>query len=247
MSTDENHTRQTCHSKINHREEIAFIIPTTTHGRSWESIQDTFLYNILLGSLNKYPPHIPISLYFGYDKDDPILSKLEERLSIDAIFDRFKFNWISFTPDKGNVTRIWNQLADKAIADGFEYLLILGDDIKFPNDRGWLNLFKKQLKKNNNIGWSAGWSNNDQIATQFLIHKTHIEIFGFVFPPQIRNWFCDNWLNDIYPDKYCYWRKDYPLLNCGGDPRYIPNDDEKLCSMLVKRHKPSLHRFISQQ
>ena len=229
------------------KDEVAFLVPTTTHGRSWDSINDTLLHRVLLSSLTTYTPHIPITFYFGYDEDDPILSSQEARLATDAIFGlKFKIVWVPFTADKGNVTRIWNSLAVTAINDGFEYLMILGDDIRFPNDRDWLALFRKQLRYNNNIGWAAGWSNNDEIATQFLIHKTHIDIFGFVFPPKIRNWWCDNWLNDVYPEKYKYWRKDYPLLNCGGEPRYIPNDHKKLCAALVKRHKPRLNRFINQ-
>tara|TARA_R110000822_G_scaffold203463_1_gene340364 strand:+ start:288 stop:788 length:501 start_codon:yes stop_codon:yes gene_type:complete len=159
---------------------------------------------------------------------------------------RFQIVWFEQKPEKGNVVKIWNSLGQQAIDDGFDYLMVLGDDIELPKDASWLRVFQKDLKKNQNIGWSAGWSNNDAIATQFLIHKTHIDIFGFIFPPSLRNWYCDNFLNDIYPDKYKSWRKSYKLLNAGGLPRYNPLNDAKLCAMLVKRHKPQLNRFLNQ-
>ena len=52
-------------------------------------------------------------------------------------------------------------------------------------------------------------------------------------------------MNMIYPEKYKYWRKDYPLLNCGGQPRYDPRNDKKLCEMLVKRYKRDLPEFLN--
>ena len=123
---------------------------------------------------------------------------------------------------------------------------VLGDDIRLPNDSDWLSCFINKLKKNKNIGWSAGYSNNTDIATQFLIHKTHYEIFNFIYPPQIHAWYCDNFLNDIYPEKYKNWLRSYPLLNVGGAPRYQPKDDKKLCDMLVRRYKPVLNRFLQE-
>ena len=41
-------------------------------------------------------------------------------------------------------------------------------------------------------------NNNDIIPTQFLFHKNHYEIFGWIFPPQIKNWQCDNFIYNIY-------------------------------------------------
>ena len=226
---------------------VAFLVPTTSRGRSWETVQDTYLYRIFCGSLFQHVPDFDITIYFAYDEDDKIYSDLESRLTIDAVFGlKFKIEWIPFKPDKGNVVRLWNGLAERAIEDGFEYLMIVGDDVKFPNDKGWLGLFRNNLRKNKNIGWSAGWSNNDQIATQFLIHKNHVEMFGWVFPPQLQNWYCDNWLNEIYPASFRYWRKDYPLLNCGGEPRYLPNQDKKLCDILLKRYRPILLKLLRE-
>jgi len=49
----------------------------------------------------------------------------------------------------------------------------------------------------------------------------------------------------VYPEKYRIWRKDYPLLNTGGQPRYIPRNDRKLCDMLVRRHKKEIPEFLN--
>tara|TARA_R110000782_G_scaffold81671_3_gene161177 strand:- start:1668 stop:2387 length:720 start_codon:yes stop_codon:yes gene_type:complete len=223
----------------------AFLVPSTTRNREWNTIEETYLYTILCRTLDKHTPPVDIVLYVGYDSNDPIYSKDEERLKLNAIFIKFKIVWVKFKPDPGNVVAVWNGLLKRAMGDGFDWFKILGDDIRLPNDPSWLRVFQKAIVANDYIGWSAGYSNNDNIATQFLIHKTHYQIYEFVFPPLIKNYFCDDWMNMIYPEKYKYWRKDYPLLNCGGQPRYDPRNDKKLCEMLVKRYKRDLPEFLN--
>ena len=223
----------------------AFLVPSTTRNTDWISIEDTHLHNTLLRTLDKHPPPVPISVFVGYDGDDPIYSQEEERMKLNAIYMNFNIIWIPFQPDPGNVVAVWNGLMKVAMKHGFQWFKILGDDIRFPNDSSWLRVFQKAIVKQNYIGWAAGWSNNDNIATQFLIHRTHWEIYEFVFPPQIKNFFCDDFLNEIYPPQYKTWRKDYPLLNCGGAPRYNPRNDRKLCDALVKRHKRDLPEFLN--
>ena len=147
---------------------------------------------------------------------------------------------------KGQLSTIWNNLGEKALHEGYEYMKVLGDDIKMPNDTDWLSCFINKLRKNQNLGWSAGFSNNENIPTQFLIHKTHYEIFGFIYPPEIPNWSCDDWLYQVYPAKYRNWLKSYPLYNCGGSPRYEITFSEKFVKMIVKRHKPKLSRYLNQ-
>ena len=229
--------------------QVSFCVPTTTNKRDWKSAEETYLYQILFNEIEKFTPNgWEITCYVGYDNDDKIWSNLDERMKCNATFMNFKIEWIEFESSKvkGKPTWIWNGLAEQAIKDGFEYLKLLGDDIRLPRDRGWLGCFVNKLKKNGNIGWVAGYSNNDQIPTQFLVHKTHYEIFDFIYPPQIHAWFCDNWLASIYPKKWAQWLKSFPLYNVGGDPRYTPKDDSKLCEMLLRRHRPQLNRFLQQ-
>ena len=227
-------------------DKTAFLVPSTTRNRNWGCVEDTYLYNTLLRTLDKSCPDIDICVFVGYDENDAIYSKEEERMKVNATFMKFRVEWIPFKPDPGNVVAVWNGLFKVAMGEGYEWFKVLGDDIRLPNDPYWLKLFQKQLKKQKYIGWAAGYSNNTEIATQFLIHKTHWDIFEFVFPPQIKNYFCDDWLHNIYPQQYRYWRQDYPLLNTGGEPRYIPLNDKKLCEMLLRRHKRGLSEFLNR-
>ena len=229
--------------------KIAFCVPTTTNKRDWKNAEETDLWRVLLNELeNHTPTDCDITVFIGFDHDDKVWEDPEQRMKCNATFTKFKIEWTAFGDEvKGKPTWIWNELAGFAISEGFEYLKILGDDIRLPRDTGWLSCFVNKLKKNGNIGYVAGWSNNDQIPTQFLIHKTHIDIFSFVYPPEIPNWGCDNLMHQVYPNKWGIWLRSYPLLNVGGEPRYDIQWNENFVKAIVKRHKPKLFRFLSSK
>ena len=120
-----------------------------------------------------------------------------------------------------------------------------GDDIQFPKQKEWLGVMIKKLKSTQNLGIAGGDSGKPNLPmTQFLFHKRHLEIFGFVFPPPIHNWFCDNWIQEVYPQKYVHYCEQYKLLNTGGAPRYRPKNDRGLCDALVKRYRPTFIRHV---
>ncbi len=226
--------------------KIALIVPSTTRGLDIDDISDTHLYKILINSISKdKPKKHKITIYVGYDNDDKIYSNSEQRLKLQVLSDKVNIVWIEQKVEKGYVTEIWNNLGHRAVKDNFEYIYVCGDDIEIDNNK-WMNDWIPKLKENNNVGWVAGFSHNDRIATQFLIHKTHIDIFGFVYPKQLKNYFCDDFLCELYPDKYKVWLKEYRHLNVGGQPRYIPCDDRKLCSILVKKYRKILKSYLDK-
>ena len=233
-------------------EKIAFLIPATSNKRPWKTVQETDLWNILLRSLQKNNLNYDISIYVGYDKGDKIYGKTRHRVLFAKEFLGFKFTWVEFDETyKGKVTHIWNELGKRAVADGFEYLNIMGSDIRVPKETNWLSVFLMELYKNKNRGWVAGISPSDtkagantSIPTQFFIHRKHIDAFGFIFPWELTNWYCDNWLYSIYPEKLRVWLKRYVLYNSGGTERYTrKSSDKKVWPRLIKKYRPLLKRL----
>ena len=55
------------------------------------------------------------------------------------------------------------------------------------------------MKEQDNIG-ICGPINlpNKTILTQTFVSRKHYEIFKFYFPNEIKNWFCDDWINFVY-------------------------------------------------
>jgi hypothetical protein len=230
--------------------KVAFLVPSTSNGRNWNNFRETYLNTILLPSITKLTNSFEIDVYIGIDEDD----RLYSNISLPEKYDNLNLIWVKLSKEhKGKPTWIWNCLADYAIGyDNHEYLQVCGDDIAFDKRTEWLGLFIKRLKKQNNIGYVSGWSNNDRIPTQFLFHKTHYEIFKWIFPQQIHNWMCDDFIYELYGGSvednkktWGVWLKDYKHLNLGGQPRYTPNNDRRLCNILVRRYKPVLHRLIN--
>jgi hypothetical protein len=222
--------------------KLAFVIPTCSYNSEDKPLEDQHLIRVFLKSLICQKMDTKIKLYLGYNDDDKIYCDANNRFLTQGntfLNPNITYEWIQFNNDyKGKPTHIWNVLTKKAIQDGYDYLYLCGDDISLSTDNGWFNVMRKSLKKNKNIGIAGGDSGNPNLPmTQFLIHKTHYEIFDFVFPPLIENWFCDNWIQEVYPNRYVNYFPQYRFPNLGGTPRYQPKDDEKLCSLLVKRYK----------
>ena len=220
-------------------DKVAFLVPSTSNKRNWNSITETYLDAVLFPSISDLTKYNNITVYIGYDHDDKLYSKIP----LPIRYKDLNLVWVSVKDCKAKPTHIWNRLAEIAIKDGFEYLQIGGDDIRYDARSDWLSKFIKLLRKNNNIGYSAGFSNNYDIPTQFLFHKKHYELFGWIFPPQIHNWYCDNFIYGLYKNKES-WVKEYNHYNVGGEPRYQPNNDKDLCNELVKRYKKKLYKNI---
>ena len=228
---------------------IAFLIPATTNQREWSDIMETDLYMFLCQSLEINPPQgVEITLMIGYDHDDKLYSVFENRQKFCALFTQFKIEWHEYDASyKGKPTWIWNSLGDIAINKGFEWMKALGSDIVIPKDRGWVCKMINDLKKTKKIGIAAGDSGNPELPmTQFLIHKTHIQTFGWIFPPQIENWGCDNWIQEVYPKKFVHYSPQLKLFNLGGSPRYEIKFSRPFIDALVQRHRPTVNRRINK-
>ncbi len=236
---------------------VAFLVPSTSRNRDWQNLIDTYLYKHLLTSIMPVCKDFKIKVFIGFDKGDKLYDESPEWLpkfyppykccmSDELVSISYEMEWVKCEGMEGMPTSVWNHLGHVATAQDYEYLVVLGDDIVCDKRKEWLGVFIKKLKNNNNIGYSAGWSNNDEIPTQFVIHKTHIDIFGYIYPPTIKNWGCDNWMAELYGEKYGNWLKDYKLLNVGGEPRYDVEFPRNYITKLVKRDKNILYKYINK-
>ena len=234
--------------------KVAFLIPSTTKNRPWKKIEETYLYTVFGESfLNTLSDDIDYSIYINIDIDDPIYSKKEEKEKFERfIGEKAKIKWIDDGyVEKGFLTLMWNYLFDKALEDNNEYFYQCGDDIWFEN-KDWIKNCIVQMKKQNDIG-ICGPINppNYRILTQTLVSRKHYEIFKCYFPIQIKNWWCDDWINYVYYPNYVTKLKNLNAVNKGGEPRYLrPNEMvnrkyRHICLKLVKKGKNVLNSYIT--
>ena len=214
------------------KKKISFLIITTSNKRDeWKNIKDSYLYNMTLKTLlltcNK---EYNYKFYIGIDKNDRIFDKKEEQDEIfrfNKVFPNLDFEFIVYDNSeipKGHHTIMWNVLFKKAYEDGYDYFYQCGDDIVFKT-KGWIEDSIEMLKSKNNIGLTGPINNNNRILTQSFVSRKHMEIFGWYFPEEIKNWCCDDWYNMVYYPNYLYPLHNHFAENMGGQPRYDINND----------------------
>ena len=118
---------------------------------------------------------------------------------------------------------MWNYLFQLAYNDNvsdntgekYKYFYQCGDDLVF--DQPFLSKCIHLLKKDNDneLGVAGVMCiDNLSILTQTLVSRTHMEIFGYYFPEKIVNWYCDDWINNVYKSiNKCFIEKSYQIVN----------------------------------
>jgi len=233
--------------------KVAFLIPSTTRKSPWRKMEDTYLYSIFGQSfLNTISEDIEYTIYINIDIDDPIYRHNKEKKKLELLIgEKAKIKWIDDGQvQRGFLTLMWNYLFEKALEDNNDYFYQCGDDIWFGN-KDWLLECIKQLKTQNDIG-ICGPINppNYKILTQTLVSRKHYEIFKCYFPIQIKNWWCDDWINYVYYPHYMKKMIHLIAENKGGTPRYlIPNVNENnafrnLCLRLTVQGKRKIKDYL---
>jgi hypothetical protein len=218
--------------------KIGILIPTTSNGRNWTSYRETYLYNITLKSFllstlfEKNQQKHSYTFYIGIDRHDRILDTDEYKFELNRLIAIFNVDNIEikyFYTDgimKGHLTLMWNRLFDHALKDGNDYFFQCGDDIEFKT-KGWIDACIKTLQMNNDIGLTGPHNNNSRILTQSFVSRKHYDLFGYYFPEEIINWFCDDWINEVYRGLNAFFPlNEHLCINIGGEPRYKINNEE---------------------
>ena len=250
--------------------KIGLLIPSTSRGRYWSNIFESYLYTHLIKTLiNTYNEEHNYIIYTVVDDDDKIYSNFEEKNKLKKYLSTVKNLDIKFLSSngipKGHVTLMWNRAFKHAYDEKCDYFFQCGDDIKFIN-KNWVNSSIQLLKKHNNIGLTGPldyirWKSNVNsrpggkrfIQTQSFVSRKHMDLFQYYFPPEIKNWYCDDWMTNIYYPKYYYYMDKF-IINDGGTPRYevigsLNRDDpiRRKCFELVNKHKKDILNYITKE
>ena len=210
--------------------KIALLIPSTSRGREWATIRDTYLFTYTMKTFGiTFDKEHEYRFYIGIDKGDPIYDNIEIQRYLERFASILNNTTIEFIYmdgiANGHLTVMWNRLFEKAYNDGYDYFFQCGDDISFET-AGWVNACISALKTSNNIGMAGPLNNNSRILTQSFVSRRHMELFGYYFPEEIINWCCDDWINEVYQILGNFYPlREYSCINVGGAPRYNINND----------------------
>ena len=235
--------------------KLGILIPATSKGRNWTSYKESYLFqNTLKSFLITYNQEYTYVFYIGIDREDPIYDNENNKNQFNRFVSIMKNVSIQFiymdNIPKGHLTVMWNVLFKKAYDEKCDYFFQCGDDIEYKT-KNWIKDCIEILKKNNNVGLTGPINNNARLLTQSFVSRNHMIMFNYYFPPEIINWFCDDWINEVYR---CIGRffplKQHFCINMGGEPRYTINNQSynnekefmdnhnnmrQLCTSLVQR------------
>ena len=253
----------------NNKTKVALLILATSKNRdNWVTIKDSYLFNMTLKTfLITQDKENDYLFYIGIDKNDRIFDKEDQQQEITRFskaFPNVEFKFMTMENiDKGYVTLMWNKLFEDAFKQDCEYFYQCGDDMEFKT-KGWINDCIKVLRANNDIGLAGPINNNSRILTQAFVSRKHMEIFGWFFPKEIKNWCCDDWYNMVYHPKYLYPLRKHYAQNNGGQPRYDINNNPKFAGnnqmlfgmnvnklrqetqALANQHKKLIEKYINE-
>jgi len=237
-------------------ENIAVLIPVKSKPEYKNRFVLSDLYIYFCKSFFKYyNSEHSYTIYLGYQDDDKLYSNEQEQENITRFMNTMrntKVKMISFNDSyKGNVVAVWNDLF-KISADDHDYFIQCGSDILF-NDSNFVNEAIKKLKNNQGFGvvglndlGRLRFNPNDKLLTQSIVTKHHLSIFGFYFPPELKNWGCDDWMTEIYEPHNWVLRLRQGFYNMGGKPRYkIDMNYKKIKDDCLMKYKNNISNFYN--
>eukprot|EP01031_Cornospumella_fuschlensis_P034857 gene34857-42210_t len=137
----------------------------------------------------------------------------EEEVSA-VLATRLSLRLMHFDHLEGAPSQVVSQLVLTAHSEGFDYFYQINDDtvIVSPNWPAKLiaTLQNSPLLPNLGVTGPAD-SQNEKIFTHSFTHRTHIDIFGHLFPPSFKNWWSDDWISTVYGRMYTFRAEDVTI------------------------------------
>lgn len=178
-------------------------------------------------------------MYVGIDYGDPVYDTQEAEDSITSLFCRdglaCSIHFQKFTAGyRGKICWIWAELAARSAKMRDDFQVLLGDDIVLQTP-GWKphieNSFRSMAVQNNmpfGVGCVAFRDTAFSMFPTFpVIHRSHFDIFGQLFPRDFVNQSGDPFLFEIYRRYGVSQFSEASLTNTiggAGDARYAKHD-----------------------
>ena len=190
-----------CQNEDKHSINIGILIPSTTKYIKVPDLENLSLMSIALPSFSvTMETEYHYSVYIAIEKDDYLESVQNE------IIKRFCFVKIIIVTG-GTFTDAVNEIADVAYDDNMTYFVRINDDSRFISSN-WASTGIKTLlgfipANVGVVGPTLIYSNKkkkdrNHVLIHDMVHRTHLDIFGFYYSPVFENCWADDWISEIY-------------------------------------------------
>lgn len=222
---------------------IAILVPICSRNKSYKSLQEVPLFNCLYNSFLKTKNNnYHYDFFIGFDDDDDFYKN-----NYKTLLEEFKNVYI-LTGCQHAPATAWNKLSNYAYTSNihYEYFFQVGDDIIIETSN-WTNIFIEKLNLHNNIGVVGpcnllNYSQRMSACKPYVIEnafvsRKHIDIFGYFFHPTIKNWYCDDWITQVYKPYFSEIQTDVLCTNTIYDVRYIPEMCHNIINLIEESRK----------
>jgi len=188
---------------------IALLIPVCSRGKDYKTIDDTPFVRIFYPNfLKTYNPAHNYTIYLGIDNTDTFYVSNAMLFSLRST-KNITIKTPLLTGCEHKPAFAWNQLFDLAYKDNHDYFYQIGDDIKMLTP--WVDKFIEILSGRDNKGVVGGCHDANYygrinrkktpVIENAFVHRKHYQIFNTFFNKSIENWYCDDWITEVYkPD-----------------------------------------------
>lgn len=180
-----------------------------------------------------------VKVYLAIDEDDPVLRKCDDTGVNVAEAVLLSKNITSVAIEicnqpPGHVCAIWRQCAERAMKDGCDYFVLMGDDVVL-EDEGWMRVVHAEfleISRRQHVPNGFGCVAFTDITfpgfpTFPIIHRTHMDIFsGRVVPDNFINQDGDPFLYQLYRRWNCSAMVPLRISNVIGGARLARYDKQ---------------------
>ena len=178
--------------------DVAILIPSTTYKIKYPSLQNLSLMTECLPSIKAtVEPKFNYKVYIGTENNDFLVTQFDELKSLSA----GNIEIIPMIVKGGTFNIVINEIAHQAYKDGVDYMCRINDDTTFMT-KNWTSFGIKTLSNfepaNVGVVGPTCRQGNIHVMTHDMVHRTHLEIFNYYYPPVFENWFLDDWITLVY-------------------------------------------------
>jgi hypothetical protein len=228
---------------------IALLIPVCSRNKQYNILYDTPIMKCIYPSfLNTKNEEYNYSFFIGFDDDDEFYKSQYDELK--KIFKNVHI----LSECQHAPAFAWNKLAMVAYNSTdvkYDYFFQVGDDIilETPN---WSKIFIEKLTLHNDIGvvGPCNLSNYNgrilegkpYVIENSFVSRKHIDIFNYFFHPTIKNWYCDDWITEIYKPFFSEIQTNILCVNSIWN-RYIIHGCDNI-SILINESQEIIFLYI---
>ena len=190
---------------------IAILVPVCSRNQNYKSFDEIpfvhYLHKSLLTTIDAQHEY---TVFIGIDSTDTFyVEHLGDFLFLNAP-SNLVIKPIILYDCEHKPAFAWNKLFQEAYDRGHNYFFQIGDDVEISGD--WTNKFITSIESNDGVGvtgclekWNAACrraKGQPLCLENAFVGRKHFDFFGSFFNPVIENWFCDEWITQVYSPNY---------------------------------------------